>query len=166
VASDATVLLAADHDPEHRRRFDFPDDFVPSLRHSQNVIARWAVELRGGQRFPFAVRHARTGELLGGCELAPRAGAVANLSYWTHPAHRRRGVASRAVVLACHLAFNGMGFQHVEVAVEPDNVGSRRVAEATGFTEVGNRDSLVLFVRTAEAASHGDRPPTGVESAS
>ena len=43
-SSDAAVLFEADGDAEHRRRFDFPDDFVPSLQHSENVIARWERE--------------------------------------------------------------------------------------------------------------------------
>ena len=30
-SSDAAVLFEADGDAEHRRRFDFPDDFVPSM---------------------------------------------------------------------------------------------------------------------------------------
>lgn len=37
--ADAAVLFEADHDPEHRRRFDFPAAFVPSLQHSRDVIA-------------------------------------------------------------------------------------------------------------------------------
>ncbi len=88
--ADAPALVAADADPEHRRRFDFPPDFVPSLRHSEAVIARWESERLVEKRFAFAVRSANMGEMLGGVELLPLGDGIANLSYWTHPAHRRR----------------------------------------------------------------------------
>src|SRR5215211_7111629 len=83
---DAAVLRDGDHDPEHRRRFDFPQSFVPSLQHSLDTISRWERERLTGKRFPFAVRDANTGDLLGGCELRPRCGDAADLSYWTYPA--------------------------------------------------------------------------------
>lgn len=56
VPADAAVLRDVDNDPEHGRRFAFPDDFVPSLRHSEEVIARWAEERRAGTRFPQSER--------------------------------------------------------------------------------------------------------------
>ena len=70
--ADAPVLLKADADPEHGRRFDFPADFRPSLSHSEEVIARWERERLARKRFPYAVRDAATGELLSGVELLPR----------------------------------------------------------------------------------------------
>lgn len=39
--SDADVLCEADADPEHRKRFDFPDDYVTSIEHAKSVIASW-----------------------------------------------------------------------------------------------------------------------------
>jgi hypothetical protein len=48
--NDAPVLLEGDGDAEHRRRFDFPDDFVPSLQHAEDVIARWERERLAGVR--------------------------------------------------------------------------------------------------------------------
>lgn len=150
VAGDAPVLCEADHDPEHRRRFEFPDAFVPSLEHSQEVIARWARERIAGTRFPFAVRDAVTGALLGGCELKPRGAEAVNLSYWTHPAHRRRGVASRAVVLACKQAFKELAATRVEILADPDNLASRRVALRNGFRVAGLRDGRILHLLEAE----------------
>jgi RimJ/RimL family protein N-acetyltransferase len=143
---DASVLCEADHDPEHRRRFDFPDTFVPSLEHSERAIARWEQERLAGKRFAFAVRSADTGVLLGGCELRPLGDETANLSYWTYPAHRRRGVASRAVALACDLAFERFGFRRLEVVTDPDNAGSRRVAVNNRFREAGEREGRILHI--------------------
>ncbi len=150
VSSDASVLCDGDRDLEHRRWFEFPDDFVPSIQHSLEVIARWEEERIDGKRFPFAVRDAVTDTLLGGCELRPRADEAANLSYWTYPAHRNRGIASRAVALACKVAFADFGFRRVEVLTDPDNAPSCLVAIRNGFRVAGIRDGRVLHVLEAE----------------
>jgi RimJ/RimL family protein N-acetyltransferase len=92
--ADAAVLCEADRDPEHRRRFEIPEAFVPSLEHALAVIALRAQEHVDGTRYVFAVRDFATGTLLGGCELRPLGDGAANLSYWTYPPHRRRGVAA------------------------------------------------------------------------
>lgn len=146
---DAPVLREVDHDPEHRRRFDFPDDFAPSLEHSEAVIARWAEERRAGVRFPFAVRDATSGELLGGCELHPTGRGTANVSYWTHPLHRRRGIASEAVRQVCALAFAELGLRRIELEADPDNVGSHRVAVRNGFEEAGVRAGRIVYALEA-----------------
>jgi RimJ/RimL family protein N-acetyltransferase len=146
VPADALVLCEVDSDPEHRRRFGFLDDFVPSLRHSEEVIARWAEERRAGSRFPFAIRDAATGELVGGCELRPIGGDVANISFWTHPLHRGRGVGSEAVRQLCAFAFAELAFRRVELVADPDNVASRRVAVHNGFSECGVRAGRVMHI--------------------
>ena len=144
--ADASLLAEADADPEHRRRFDFPANFKPSLRHSEEVIARWEAERLARKRFPYAVRSAATSELLGGVELLPLGNNLANLSYWTHPRHRRRGVASRAVCLVCQLAFRDFGFRSLRVLVDSDNFASLRVALENGFREAGMQDGRVSYV--------------------
>jgi RimJ/RimL family protein N-acetyltransferase len=147
--ADAAVLCAGDCDAELRRRFEFPDHFVPSLAHSEEVIAWWERERAAGQRYPYAVRNASTGELLGGCELRPVGDGIANLSYWIYPGYRRRGVASAAGALACGLAFVEFGFRALEVLIDPDNTGSRCVAARCGFREIGERDGRVVGVLEA-----------------
>ena len=149
VASDAAVMAAGDADPEFRRRFEFPDDFTPSLAHSEQVIGRWHAERVAGTRFSFAVRSTATSELLGGCELRPRGPGSANVSYWTYPPHRHQGVATRALRLACEVAFTEFRFHTLEVLIDADNVASCRVACASGFEESGRRDGRLLFVRRA-----------------
>jgi RimJ/RimL family protein N-acetyltransferase len=152
--ADASVLVEADADPEHRLRFDFPADFKPSLRHSEEVITRWEGERLARKRFPYAVRDAATGELLGGVELKPLGDRRANLSYWTYPRHRRRGVASRAVSLICRLAFRDFGFRALRALVDADNVASRRVAVRNGFCEAGIEDGRVCYILEST-----DEPP-------
>lgn len=150
VPGDASMLRNADDDPEHRRRFEFPVDFVSSLQHSLEVISRWEQERAAGTRFPLAVRDARTAMLLGGCELKPLPNGAANLSYWTHPAHRGRGVASRATALACRFAFEELGLTRIEILTDLDNAPSRRVAVRNGFREAGVRDGRALFIADAD----------------
>jgi len=145
--ADAPVLREADGDAEHRVRFEFPEDFVPSLQHSERVIARWHEERIAGTRFPFAVRSVANRELLGGCELRPLGNGAANLSYWTYPRHRGRGVASRAAALACEVAAAEFGFRVVQIVADPDNAGSRKVAERNGFKEVGEQGGRILYIR-------------------
>jgi RimJ/RimL family protein N-acetyltransferase len=148
VSEDAPVMCRADHDPEHRRWFDFPDDFVPSFQHSLDVIARWASERAAGERFPFAVRATDTGVLLGGCELRPLGNSSANLSYWTYPSHRRRGIGSRAAGLACTVAFDDFGWDRIELLAHPENIASRAVARRLGFRETDLRAGLIVHLRT------------------
>jgi RimJ/RimL family protein N-acetyltransferase len=147
VASDAPVLCEADADPEHRRRFDFPEGFIPSLRHSEEVIARWDRERRAGERFTFAVRDSSTGELLAGCELRPLGDGAANVSYWTYPRHRRRGIATRAAALLCEAALRQFGFGRLEITADVDNTASRRIATRLGFREAGTREVRILYLR-------------------
>jgi RimJ/RimL family protein N-acetyltransferase len=150
VANDAAVMCDGDADPELRRRFEFPDDFAPSLAHSEQVITRWHAERTAGTRFPFAVRTTLTNDLLGGCELRPVGLGLANVSYWTYPKHRRRGVATRALRLACEVAFTEFRFRTLEALIEPDNAVSRKVASANGFEEIGQREGRLLYVLRCE----------------
>lgn len=142
---DAALLRDGDRDPEHRRRFDFPADFVPSLQHAREVIARWELERSAGLRFPFAVRSVTTGALVGGCELLPIGDGSANVSYWTYRAHRRQAAATRAVALLIHVAFQQHRHRHLEIVTDPDNLPSRRVALGNGFLEAGMRDYRALY---------------------
>jgi RimJ/RimL family protein N-acetyltransferase len=144
-AADAPVMVDGDADPELRSRFGFPAGFTPSLEHSLSVIARWEDERAAESRLTFAIRDVEHGLLLGGCELQPRNDLVANVSYWTYPAHRNRAVAARALALVVKLAFNSLGTRSLEVCIEPDNHRSLKVALRNGFAKVGVRDGMTLL---------------------
>ena len=111
--SDAESMLVFDADAEHRKRFEFPDDFVPSLEHTKSVIRNWTEERNLGTRYAFAVRECETDILVGGCEIRPNDDMTANLSYWTHPSHRNRGIATRAVSIACGVASQPVSYTHL-----------------------------------------------------
>jgi len=145
--SDAAALTVVDTDPEHRRRFEFPDGFVPSLEHSARVISGWARQREEGGPYVFAVRSLVDGKLVGGCEIRFLDQRTANLSYFTLPQHRRRGVASSAVRLVCGIAFATLGVSRLEIVVDPDNIASRSVAVRCGFRQNGRRNGQILYAK-------------------
>jgi RimJ/RimL family protein N-acetyltransferase len=59
------------------------------------------------------------------------------LSYWTFPAFRGRGFATRAVRLVTAWAFAQLHVARVELLIEPDNDASLAVARRAGFTREG-----------------------------
>ena len=144
--ADASLMAEADGDPEIRRWFEFPPEFVPSIEHSKTVVSRWRAERTAG-RLPYAVRDAASGELLGGCELRPERSGTGGVSYWTYPAHRGKGVAARALRILCEIAFCEMGLRRLELLADPANTASRRVAASGAFTPAGKREDRLLFVR-------------------
>ena len=93
----------------------------------------------GGQRRRFATRVG--GELVGGCEVRLRGSGLATISYWTFPAHRGRGYATRATRLLAAWAFAELEVDRIGVHVEDDNVASLAVARGAGFVDTGRVDS-------------------------
>ena len=144
--SDASSLHEADYDPEHRKRFEFPTDFVPSIEHSENLIRGWKTDMELGKRYSFAVRESESGRFVGGCEIRPKDNAsVANLSYWTHPDYRRRGYATRAVAIARIIAAK-LGITRLEIVVDYDNVASQCVATNNGFSQSADSGGRNCFI--------------------
>ncbi len=142
--SDAAAMFEADHDVEHRKRFDFPSDFVPSLEHSERVIRQWMEARKTGTQYAYAVRDTNTSCLLGGCEIRPKDSATANLSYWTYRDHRGRGIATRAVSIACRVAAQ-LGITRLEILVDKDNIASQRVATSNDFIQSGELDGRLYY---------------------
>ncbi len=71
------------------------------------------------------------------CDLAnehvPR--GEANVAYSTHPAHRRRGYATRAVHLVSRFVRDHTGAREVHILVDAENGASLRVVRAVGARE-------------------------------
>jgi RimJ/RimL family protein N-acetyltransferase len=137
---DADSHLAGEDDELAMRFGWFPQrSTLDGVRAS---IARWQQEwASGGPTRAFAVRLAASGELVGGCELRMGEDGTASMSYWTFAAHRRRGLATRAIRLAGGYAFGALGLSQIELEIEPDNRASRGVARRVGFAEVGTTEA-------------------------
>lgn len=135
---DIDAITAACQDPAIPRFTRVPDpytrndaaDFVQRSAHS------WT---HGGQGVNFAITSPGADALLGMVGLLrldelPRA---AEVGYWVGPEARRRGIATRAVVLVSRWAACELGVQRLELMTRVDNVASQGVALAAGFTREG-----------------------------
>ena len=138
----------AGEDEETARRFGW----WPRRSTERSVLdayESWARQWQhGGATRAFATRNAATGLLVGGCELRIRPDGSGEVSYWTHASQRGRGYASRSLRLLYEYAAS-IGVSMLESHVAPDNLASRRVSEAAGFTagEVFTAGDGVVYVR-------------------
>lgn len=64
-------------------------------------------------------------------------GHTAELGYWAHPGARGTGLTRRAAALAEEYAARELGVRLLRAHIAPDNVASRRLAEANGFEQTG-----------------------------
>nr|WP_165989932.1 GNAT family N-acetyltransferase [Streptomyces sp. YIM 98790] len=94
----------------------------------------------GGQGVNLAVT-VDGGEALGGVVMFrnPEDGNAIELGYVIGPRHRRRGLAVRALrLLAGHA--RAVGFERIELRIEPGNLPSTAVARAAGFVLTEERE--------------------------
>ena len=155
-AEDARTMVEWDHDPNIALWFDFPP-LPPEhehVEHVRGVIAQWHEDYAVGSRIAWAVRDPTNGRLLGSVELRPRQDGAADVSYATHPAHRGRGFATRALRLACAWAFDH-GFARLVVEYDTRNVPSANVARGAGFVEIERRPGGMSY-------EHGGSPGDAV----
>jgi RimJ/RimL family protein N-acetyltransferase len=68
-------------------------------------------------------------------------GTTAELAYAVGPAHRRRGLTTRAVQLLTAYAYEELDMERVMLRIDPDNAASIGVARASGF-EPSGQDAL------------------------
>lgn len=101
----------------------------------------------------------------------PRPTGEANISYWVHPAFRRRGIAPVAVRLALQFLRGHTGTRRARIMVDPDNTPSLAVAASLSTTvggmTVDRRDARSSathssFDRAGRTASLGVRAGNAV----
>lgn len=83
------------------------------------------------------------------------------IGYWLRASAVGRGYARETVVLLARMAFHHLGATRVEIRIRPDNLPSRRVAEALGFalegptapreSELGEAEELLVYALDPEA---------------
>lgn len=135
--ADVNQQLAAFSDPiflEH-------SDWAPTNRADALLRLRQQDEARvRGSEIDFAVVEAtHPATVLGGISLnqVDQEQGRASIGYWLTPAARGRGVAGRAVRILARWAFRSLGLARLEITCGPNNTGSQKVAERTGFTREG-----------------------------
>ena len=99
----------------------------------QGWIARYEAGWEDGSRAGFAIRD---GDALVGfaalveLDLDARQGEI---GYMVDPAVRGRGIATRTVALLTRWGFDTLGLERLELRIDPENAGSIRVAERSGY---------------------------------
>ena len=101
---------------------------------AQAWVDKCADAWRGGEHYAFAVFDADTAEFCGGAglNLRNRPHNFMNLGYWIRASRQGRGIVRRAARLVAAFGFDQLGLTRIEIVTAPDNLASRRVAEALG----------------------------------
>ncbi|MFI6216001.1 GNAT family N-acetyltransferase [Nocardia brasiliensis] len=104
------------------------------VRHIDRCVQQW--EQKGANR-TFAVLDVASGTLAGTVDVHTRepylATRQANLAYGIYPQWRKRGIATRAVELACRYLRTADLATYAVIRVDPDNHASAAVALRAGF---------------------------------
>ncbi|HEX7304408.1 GNAT family protein [Lentzea sp.] len=143
--SDLRALVEAYADPATRR-------YLYALAPSSEAAAEMYVQFmtmgwEKNYRWSWAVCDAVTAEVTAGVilhNLDHRLGS-AEVSCWTHPAHRGKGVLPTALNAVLGWAFGGAGLHRIVYKHAVENPSSQRVAEKCGFTLEGRlRDNEII----------------------
>ena len=81
-----------------------------------------------------------------------------NVSYFVHPAHRGRGIATRALRLVCGWAFDDLGLDAVSTRVRAGNAASLRVLAKVGFRPTGKETGDDGHVEVLHELAGSTRP--------
>lgn len=94
------------------------------------ATSAWAAR----REFPFGIFDATDGRVLGGTGINQinTAHRIGNLGYWVATPETGGGIARTAARHALAFAFGELALARVEIVVMPDNIASRRVADALG----------------------------------
>jgi RimJ/RimL family protein N-acetyltransferase len=136
--ADVDTWLRGLTDPEFRR-WNTPLRPITDADGARESLRRGAQRDADGTGASFQIADARSGTALGHIgvnEIHPvlRRGLV---GYWVLPEARGRGVATRALLLASHWAFTGLGLHRLELDHAVGHEASCRVAERCGFRPEG-----------------------------
>ncbi|MDQ1661548.1 MAG: hypothetical protein QOJ68_1528 [Blastococcus sp.] len=132
---DAAAVYDACQDAEVQRWTQVP---VPYAReHAQGFVEGIAASTWAEGGGLFAVEPSTGGPLLGSIGLFPPRDGFAEAGYWTVAGHRGRGFTAEALGVLAAWAFHDVCVHRVELHVDPENAGSRRVAERAGFRTEG-----------------------------
>jgi RimJ/RimL family protein N-acetyltransferase len=111
----------------------------PTPQQALEWVERQTGRHAEGRGFSFAIADRDTDRALGGIGLwlANLAAGRASAGYSVSPLHRGRGVATDALRALTGFAWSIPELHRIELAVEPWNTGSIRVAEGAGYEHEG-----------------------------
>jgi RimJ/RimL family protein N-acetyltransferase len=134
---DADVLYRECQDPEIARWTGVPSPY--ERHHAVEYLQRCVEERAAGRTESFLAVDAE-GRVLGSFAVMELdKPAYGEIGYWVARDARGRGVATRAVTLLRDWSASVLGLELVELLIDEDIAASRRVAEATGFLDTGER---------------------------
>jgi RimJ/RimL family protein N-acetyltransferase len=109
-------------------------------------------ERLSGGGLDLAITDAASGAALGavGLNAASVARRSATIGYWLARDARGHGHVSRAVRLLAAWAFDQLAIERLELTTDPENLGSRRVAERCGFRREGHLRSHLVVLHSGE----------------
>jgi RimJ/RimL family protein N-acetyltransferase len=134
---------------------------------ARSWIAHCAEGWSSGEHYAFAIFEADT-EFCGGVGLNQRNRAhnFMNLGYWTRASRQGRGLVRRAARLVAAFGFEQLGLTRIEIVTAPDNLASRKVAEALGATFEGlARNRIVAGGRVLDALVYSLIPAAKLDPA-
>jgi RimJ/RimL family protein N-acetyltransferase len=164
LAADAASVLEIADDPDTRA-------WSPSmrpLRTPADARAWMAARTTNDDRMDWAVRDVASGRLVGrvGLHRFDKQSRSAEIGYGVHPAHRRRGVALRAVTAVTSYGFTALHLARISLIHATGNAASCAVAGAAGFAYEGVERAVldhgdgVLHDVHRHARLATDSPPT------
>lgn len=138
---DAARVVEACSDPETRLWLNgLPSPYTAATARAYLHDCIWRAA--AGLKATWAVADSATDELVGNIAVMDLGGlnpTTAEIGYWTHPAHRGRGLTTEAVRLVADHALDehGLGLRRLSLLAAARNRASQRVAEKNGFQRVG-----------------------------
>jgi RimJ/RimL family protein N-acetyltransferase len=118
-----------------------PAELARTTAYFRMCEAQWDAD--GGSPLAFGIRTGDPLALAGTIDLRPDQPSLApgqvNIAYGLYPQWRGRGLATRAVLLACEFAAT-LGLAEAVLRMEPENTASVAVAERAGFTHIRTSD--------------------------
>lgn len=150
---DLECIEEGSSDPAITEATTVPETFTASAGRA--FVTRQRSRQADGEGLSLAIANASDGRARGLIVLLvrPTRGA-AGIGYCIVPSARGFNRASRAVRLLSQWAFREATIERLEALVEPENVASQRVLEASGFQAEGVLRSYLAFrTRRADAIS-------------
>ena len=131
---DAPAVAEACQDPEIARWLAF----VPQPYTSDDArrYIEECIEAPDDRR-PFAITDAETGAVIGSIDMRINRLGTGHIGYWMAPQARGRGLTTAALRALSRWAIEELGLGRVELATDPENLASQRVAEKAGFQREG-----------------------------
>jgi RimJ/RimL family protein N-acetyltransferase len=126
------VFLAVTESFEHLHLWAAWAARPPTFEDERGFVRQAARDWDEGRAYAYGIFD-RDGALLGSAALMVPAPEVREIGYWTHAAHLRRGLATRAAAALTRAAFDDPGVSVVQIRCDEANTASAAVPRRLGY---------------------------------